>query len=103
MWDSGLRPIPSHILSSVREALAVRATQRELLPLARLAADLGVHVRTLQAAARTRAASDTFQRTIGVRPPHALCLARRRPNSSWRDTTDDSAGRRNVRLPTVRA
>jgi len=47
----------------------VRATQRELLPLARLAADLGVHVRTLQAAARTgRLATHFSVRSVFGRP-----------------------------------
>jgi transcriptional regulator with XRE-family HTH domain len=53
MWDSGLRRPPVHIVTQARGALAARAKQRQLLPLAELAKELGVHVRTLQAAART--------------------------------------------------
>ncbi len=53
MWDSGLRPVPAPMLRRAREALEHRAHQTELLPLRRLASELGVHVRTLQAAART--------------------------------------------------
>lgn len=53
MWDSGLRHAPAHVVTRAREALASWAKQRELLPLDRLARELGVHIRTLQAAART--------------------------------------------------
>ena len=53
MWDSGQRPVPVPMLRRAREALEYRAHQNELLPLDRLASELGVHVRTLQAAART--------------------------------------------------
>ncbi len=84
MWDSGLRSIPSPSLRRAKEALTHHAHQNELLPLDQLAAELGVHVRTLQAAARTgrlevrfhtrsifgrplrraaRAAGETFKRT----------------------------------------
>ena len=53
MWDSGLRRPPVHLVTHAREALAGHAKQRQLLPLGELARELGVHVRTLQAAART--------------------------------------------------
>ena len=53
MWDSGLRRPPVHILTRAHEALVLRAKQRELLPLDQLSKELHVHVRTLQAAART--------------------------------------------------
>jgi DNA-binding transcriptional regulator YiaG len=53
MWDSGLRRPPAHLVAQAREALAARARQRQLLSLADLAKELGVHIRTLQAAART--------------------------------------------------
>ena len=53
MWDSGVRRPPVHILTRARDALAAQARRCELLPLAELARELGVHVRTLQAAART--------------------------------------------------
>jgi len=53
MWDSGLRRLPVHIVTQARETLAAQTRQRELLPLAELAKELAVHVRTLQAAART--------------------------------------------------
>ena len=75
---------PSPSLRRAKEALTHHAHQNELLPLDQLAAELGVHVRTLQAAARTgrlevrfhtrsifgrplrraaRAAGETFKRT----------------------------------------
>ena len=53
MWDSGLRRPSAHIVTQAQEALATRARRRQLLPLADLARELGVHVRTLQVAART--------------------------------------------------
>jgi len=53
MWDSGLRPPPLHVVTRAREVLASRAKRNELLPLDQLAKELGVHIRTLQAAART--------------------------------------------------
>lgn len=53
MWDSGLRPAPVPIVKRALEALDAFARRHELLPLEQLAKELGVHVRTLQAAART--------------------------------------------------
>jgi DNA-binding transcriptional regulator YiaG len=53
MWDSGLRLAPVPIVKRAREALDAFARRHELLPLEQLAKELGVHVRTLQAAART--------------------------------------------------
>ena len=53
MWDSGLRPVPAHVLPRARRATIEHARQTQLLPLSELATELGVHVRTLQAAART--------------------------------------------------
>jgi DNA-binding XRE family transcriptional regulator len=44
MWDSGLRRPPVHIVTQARGALAAQARQRQLLPLAELAKELGVHV-----------------------------------------------------------
>jgi DNA-binding transcriptional regulator YiaG len=69
MWDSGLRRPPTHIVTRVREVLAVHARQRELLPLAELATELGVHVRTLQAAARSGRLDAQFSvRSVFGRP-----------------------------------
>ena len=53
MWDSGLRPVPAPMLMRARSVVAHHARQTELLPLDRLAHELHVHVRTLQAAVRT--------------------------------------------------
>lgn len=53
MWDSGLRRIPVAMLQRARQTVAQWDGQNELLPLSRLASELGVHVRTVQAAART--------------------------------------------------
>jgi DNA-binding transcriptional regulator YiaG len=53
MWDSGLRHPPVAVVMRARDAFAVWTKQQELLSLDRLAKELGVHIRTLQAAART--------------------------------------------------
>jgi hypothetical protein len=53
MWDSGLRPTPGHIVERARAAVSDALRDRELLTLPELASELRVHVRTLQAAART--------------------------------------------------
>jgi DNA-binding transcriptional regulator YiaG len=53
MWDSGLRIAPMPIAKRAREIMVTRAKERELLSLDQLARELGVHLRTLQAAART--------------------------------------------------
>jgi DNA-binding transcriptional regulator YiaG len=69
MWDSGLRRPPAQIVAQAREALAAQARQRQLLPLAELAKELGVHVRTLQAAARTGRLETQFSvRSVFGRP-----------------------------------
>jgi hypothetical protein len=52
-WDSGRRRVPRVVLQPARDVVAHHRRQEELLPLAELASELGVHVRTLQAAART--------------------------------------------------
>ena len=60
MWDSGLRPVPLHVL--LRSQAAVRAHMRnaEHLSLDQLAREFGVHERTLRAAARTGRLHVTF-------------------------------------------
>jgi len=52
-WDSGRRRLPLLVLRRARDVVAHHRRQEELLPLVELARELGVHVRTLQAAART--------------------------------------------------
>lgn len=52
-WDSGRRVVPPAVLQRARTAVAHHRRLQELLSLAELASELGVHVRTLQAAART--------------------------------------------------
>jgi transcriptional regulator with XRE-family HTH domain len=69
MWDSGLRPPPVRIVGHTRDALAAQAKQHQLLSLAELAKALGVHVRTLQAAARTGRLETQFSvRSVFGRP-----------------------------------
>lgn len=52
-WDSGRRPLPADILQRARKVVAARPRDTELLSLDQLARELGVHQRTLRAAART--------------------------------------------------
>ncbi len=52
-WDSGRRAIPVSVMQRARQLVADLGQQNELLPLDQLASSLNVHVRTLQAAART--------------------------------------------------
>jgi DNA-binding transcriptional regulator YiaG len=69
MWDSGLRQAPPNVIVGAREALTRWTKQRALLPLGILAQELGVHVRTLQAAARTGRLETHFSvRSIYGRP-----------------------------------
>jgi len=69
MWDSGLRRVPAHVVTRTRDTLAAEARRHELLPLARLARELGVHIRTLQAAARTGRLKAQFSaRSVFGRP-----------------------------------
>lgn len=53
MWDSGIRPTPVEALEQALRAAVKASHDQEPLNLPELARDLGVHVRTLQAAART--------------------------------------------------
>jgi DNA-binding transcriptional regulator YiaG len=68
-WDSGRRPIPPPVFQRAAAAIAHRKRQRELLPLAQLAKELRVHVRTLQAAERTgRLEAEFSVRSVFGRP-----------------------------------
>jgi DNA-binding transcriptional regulator YiaG len=53
MWDSGLRPAPLDAVQRARLAVAEHARNTQFESLDQLACELGVHVRTLRAAART--------------------------------------------------
>ncbi|MDO8632553.1 MAG: hypothetical protein Q7R41_18890 [Phycisphaerales bacterium] len=52
-WDSGRRVVSAAVLQRARDAVVHHRRQHELLPLDQLAKELHVHLRTLQAAART--------------------------------------------------
>jgi len=52
-WDSGRRSPPANILQRARKVVSDRPRDTELLSLDQLARELGVHQRTLRAAART--------------------------------------------------
>jgi DNA-binding transcriptional regulator YiaG len=68
-WDSGRRVVSAAVLRRAREAVAHHQRQYELLPLDQLAKELHVHLRTLQAAARTGRLDATFSvRSVFGRP-----------------------------------
>jgi DNA-binding transcriptional regulator YiaG len=68
-WDSGRRPAPAPVLQRASAAVARHQRQHELLPLAELANELDVHLRTLQAAARTGRLKAEFSiRSVFGRP-----------------------------------
>ena len=51
-WDSGRRAVPARVFAEAKHVVADRPRQTELLSLDVLARELGVHERTLRAAAR---------------------------------------------------
>ena len=68
-WDSGRRSVPGPVWHRATAAVALHQLQAELLPLAQLATELGVHVRTLQAATRTGRLEAQFSvRSVFGRP-----------------------------------
>ena len=69
MWDSGLRPVPVNVLPRATRAVAEHVKRSEPLSLDQLARELGVHQRTLRAAARTGRLRVTFSvRSVFGRP-----------------------------------
>ena len=69
MWDSGLQPVPFGILYRAKASLVKHARDTELVSLDQLARELGVHQRTLRAAARTsRLAVQFSSRSVFGRP-----------------------------------
>jgi DNA-binding transcriptional regulator YiaG len=92
-WDSGRRRVPLVLLRRARDVGARHRRQEELLPLGELARELGVHVRTLRAAARTERLRAHFsvRSVFGRRcvAPRALPVS-----SSSHGTTGASVGRR---------
>ena len=68
-WDSGRRRVPAYILQRAKRAVATRARDSELMPLDTLARELGVHERTLRAAARSgRLDVEFLSRSVFGRP-----------------------------------
>ena len=59
-WDSGRRSIPLNMLQRAKLAATEHTRNSELLSLDQLARELGVHQRTLRAAARTGRLQVTF-------------------------------------------
>jgi len=76
MWDSGLRPTPTHLVQRVARLLNERTRHTEALSLHTLAVEFGMHVRTLQAAARTgRLATQFSTRSVFGRPMRSATRA----------------------------
>lgn len=102
MWDSGLRPVPRHMLRRATEAATAHARSTELLSLDQLARELGVHQRTLRAAARAGRLQVTFSlRSVFGRP---LRLATRAAGQAFMRSHYRRYGRRGpaaVPLPAV--
>jgi DNA-binding transcriptional regulator YiaG len=68
-WDSDRRRVPPRVLEDAKRALADRRRQMELVSIDQLARELGVHERTLRAAARTgRLAVHFSSRSVFGRP-----------------------------------
>lgn len=69
MWDSGLRPTPVHVVTRAMRLLDEHTRKHEALSLQTLAAEFKMHVRTLQAAARTGRLQTQFStRSVFGRP-----------------------------------
>lgn len=69
MWDSGLRPTLAYVVARVTRLLEAHARDTEVLRLHALAVEFGMHVRTLQAAARTGRLQTQFStRSVFGRP-----------------------------------
>ncbi|HEY2151627.1 MAG TPA: hypothetical protein VGH34_12515, partial [Vicinamibacterales bacterium] len=68
-WDSGRRPVPVDVLLRAKRAVAVHAKNSAPLSVDQLARELGVHERTLRAAARMGRPAVTFSiRSVFGRP-----------------------------------
>jgi len=69
MWDSGFRRTPNAVMDAARALGAEHRRQRELLPVAKLAAELGVHKSTLEVAIRSgRLPAHFSKRSVFGRP-----------------------------------
>ena len=68
-WDSGRRPVPLDMLQRAKITVTEHAKNSELLSLDQLAREIGVHQRTLRAAARAGRLQVTFSvRSVFGRP-----------------------------------
>jgi DNA-binding transcriptional regulator YiaG len=76
MWDSGIRPTPIAVLDKARVAAAEAQRDEQPLSLPALATQLKVHLRTLQAAARTGRLEVRYsERSVFGRPLRLSTLA----------------------------
>jgi len=84
MWDSGLRRTPDSVLSAARALAAEQRHQQELLLVPALAAELGIHKSTLEAAIRTgRLRAQFSTRSVFGRPVRSVA---RRDGEYFRQT-----------------
>ena len=103
MWDSGLRVVPAPMLERAEAALHRHAHQTELVSLRQLAAELGIHVQTLQVAVRRGRLEASFSTRSAFGRP--IRLATRAAAGHFMATCyfRRQAGQRTVPLPAVPA
>ena len=76
MWDSGLRPTPPNILQGARAIVEDLRGRHELHSVRALAAELGIHRSTLEAAIRTgRLRAHYLSRSVFGRPIRRITRA----------------------------
>ena len=76
MWDSGLRPTPPIILQGARAIAEELRRHSEQLPVRAMAAELGIHRSTLEAAIRTgRLRAHYLSRSVFGRPIRRITRA----------------------------
>lgn len=75
-WDSRRRPVPAPIVRRASDLVTSQRHASEALPLAQLARELHVHVRTLQAAARSGRLETQFSVRSVFGPPMQVATRR---------------------------
>ena len=91
MWDSGIRRTPDSVFSAARALVAKQRHQQELLSVPTLAAELGIHKSTLEAAIRTgRLRAQFSTRSVFGRPVRSVA---RRDGEQFRQAV---YGRRHI-------
>jgi DNA-binding transcriptional regulator YiaG len=85
VWDIGLRRTPDAVVNGARALAIEHRRQRELLPVPKLAAELGIHKSTLEAAIRTGRITGPLFNALRVRTTDSFCGTRR-----WRAVQADN-------------